>query len=329
MALRVADDEPRQQSGRGRLEHPPRGRGERLPQRRRRSAADHPDRRASDGGPRAESTATTRSPGLRRRDADPHAGPLTGEQVRASRPPARTAAPRRPRRYVVSPTTSRVTVASTTIRGPPAPPSTCGSPSSSSDDGDGPPLLGDRPQRRGLPRRAADRRGGRGDRDAGDERQEDRRPPDPDGDRSRTPATQPGTRRPSASSAGRPASGAARVVAQTPAPPRARAAGPASASGRASVGAHTVTSSASSAAIAGPMPGTSSSSSTLRNGPLLGAVVDDPLGEHRADARQRVELGHRRRVFRSTSPPAPPAGARRRPVRPRRPVRRRRSAARR
>ena len=57
--------------------------------------------------------------------------------------------------------------------------------------------------------------------------------------------------------------------------------------------------------MVGPMPGTSSSSSTLPERSVGRAVRDDPFGEHRSDAGQRVELGRRRGVQVEHSPGRP------------------------
>ena len=272
-------------------------RGQRRPRPRRRP------RRGSD----APTRALTASPG----STSAHSCPAANSRTAASS------------RYVRSPSTSRVTVASAMNRGAPAP----GQPVRArrpgcEDDGHGLPRLGERPQRRGLPGGAADRRHQRRHRERREHPAGPRRAAP--GRRLVSAATRDGERDRADGARPEPERGEIRRR-QAGAPTRWRRPGPAGGrprstaiAGRAALRGprHTVTSSASSAARAGPMPGTSSSWSTLVNGPCV-AVVDDALGQDRADAGQRVELGGGGRVQvelarrGGRAAPAPGAGRRR------------------
>jgi hypothetical protein len=264
----VADDEARQQARRPWVEHPAGRGGEPVPEGTGRSLqpARSADRRGRPAGGDHRDDAVPR---FRQRDTDPDPYLLTGQQV----------LPFRPRREQQDPGVQPV--------GPP-PVGQCRDGRIGDDprySGTGQPVrvpvqceadhhraarIGERPQRRGLPRGLADRRHGRGDRERGENAdRHGRRGPRPlpvgRGQGERQDDRSAGTRRqPCYVEKGRqqtaePHADRGGDEAQVdPGPPGSR---------RFDGPAHTVTSSASSAAIAGPMPGTSSSSSTLVNGP--------------------------------------------------------------
>ena len=122
-----------------------------------------------------------------------------------------------------------------------------------------------------------------------------RPPPRPDRQHEQQPRRRPAT-----------PSGSSRLAGESPGPrirqrhvSRRRSAG---ALGTASAGLlanvlryrrHTVTSGASVSNFLPPSPDTSRSWSTEVKPPCAGAPVDHPLGQHRTDAGQRIELGHR------------------------------------
>ena len=268
------------------------------------------------GGPRAESTATTVSP-VRAR---------TPTRTR-TRWPGSSSAPLLRRaeqhhlghdRYVLSPASSRDRRVGHHPRRP-APPSTCGSPSSSRT------TEAVRPSsatvRSGDASRAAPRTAAvADDRDAG----HDGRGPRPPGPRRRpsAAATQAAAQI-HASSAGA-AERRRQGQSPTPRPPRA----PSRRSSQRQRGAVPCLTRSPARPAPPRWPDRCRGRRRVprRSGTApAGAVVHDPLGQHRPDARQRVELGDPA-VLRSTRPSAaapggpPPGPGRRAPRAPRRPA---------